>query len=126
MGLATDSRCNQLVVVISHGANRDKSTVGFAIANAALASGMRVAVFLTSDGVDLSRQSAAELAHVRPFKPIAELVEEFTSNGGVVWASSSCAEHRGLSRDQRLPKVTVTGAGPLLDWLAAGAATLCL
>jgi predicted peroxiredoxin len=122
----TDSSCKELVVLISHGANHDKATVGFTLANAALATGMRVAVFLASDGVDLSRERAGELAHVRPFKPIADLIEEFVRKGGIVWASSPCRENRGVRAGEHLPGVIVTGPGPLLEWVAGGASTLCL
>ena len=116
----------KMVLLISHNGNDDKATVGFTIANAALSTGMQVGVFLTSDGVELSRDSACDLTHVKPFKPLAELIEAFVTKGGVVWSCAPCFQHRGLKQEETVDKVIVSGAGPLLDWIAEGAATLSL
>jgi len=117
---------NRLVVLISTDTNDDKSSVGFTIANAALSTGMEVAVFLTSNGVELSRDGSCELTQVKPFKPLGELIEGFVEKGGIVWACTPCFQHRGLETDKVYDKVVVTGAGPLVEWIQAGAATLSL
>lgn len=117
---------NKLVLLLTRDANHDTSTVGFTIANAALSQGKEVAIFLTSDGVDLAREGANDLAEVRPFRPLAELVEDFVSGGGLVWVCSPCFQHRGHRPDDLRPGVTITGAGPMLEWIGAGAATLSL
>src|SRR5262249_18423099 len=109
-----------------HNSNDDKSSVAFTIANAALSGGMQVAVFLTSDGVELAREGAADLAHVQPFKKLEELVDGFIDKGGIVWACTPCYRHRGLKESENVEKVIVTGAGPLIEWVQAGAATICL
>jgi predicted peroxiredoxin len=120
------SESNKLVTVIASGANDDKSSVGFTIANAALSTGMEVAVFLTSDGVELSRDGGCDLTQVQPFKKLDELIDGFLDKGGVVWACSPCYQHRGLEPARNYEKVVVTGAGPLIEWVRAGAATICL
>jgi predicted peroxiredoxin len=85
---------------------------------------MQVGVFLTSDGVELGRAASTELAHVRPFKALAELVEGFLEKGGLVWSCAPCFQHRGLDPEENHAKVVVTGAGPMLEWIAEGAATI--
>lgn len=117
---------NKLVLLISHNANDDKSTVAFTIANAALSMGSEVAIFLTSDGVELSRDRATELTHVKPFKPIHQLIESFTEAGGVLWACGPCFEHRGLRAEENVDKCVVTGAGPMLEWVQSGARVISL
>lgn len=120
------SEQKKLVVVLGSNANDDKSTVAFTIANAALSTGMQVAVFLTSDGVELAREGGYDLTHVQPFKTLSELVDTFIEKGGIVWACTPCYRHRGLKEADNVDKVIVTGAGPLIEWVQAGAATVCL
>lgn len=114
----------KLVVVITSNGNDDKSTVGFTVATAALSTGMQVAVFLTSDGVELSKDGGCDLTHVLPFKKLDELIDAFLEKGGLVWACSPCYQHRGLEQAKNYDKVIVTGAGPLIEWVQAGATTL--
>lgn len=120
------SEKKKLVVVVASNANDDKSSVGFTIANAALSTGMEVAVFLTSDGVELAKDGGCDLTRVQPFKKLDELIDGFLDRGGVVWACTPCYQHRGLDPARNYDKVIVTGAGPLIEWVQAGAATICL
>ena len=122
----TEVAPKKLVVLLAHNANDDKSSVAFTIANAALSTGMQVAVFLTSDGVELSREGACEQTLVRPFKPISELIDMFFEKGGIVWSCAPCYQHRGLKPEENVEKVLVTGAGPLIEWVQLGAATISL
>lgn len=122
----SDTKSKKLVLLLSHNSNDDKSTVAFTIANAALSGGMEVAVFLTSDGVEVSRDGACDHTTVRPFKPINELIDGFMENGGVLWSCAPCFQHRGLDAKETVEGTIVTGAGPLLEWVADGASTICL
>src|SRR5688500_16847335 len=65
----------KLVIVLAHGGNDDRSSVAFTIANAAMSGGMQVAVFLTSDGVELSKDGSCDLTQVQPFKKLDELID---------------------------------------------------
>ena len=46
--------------------------------------------------------------------------------GGVVGSCSPCFQHRGLETEKVYERLIVTGAGPLIEWIQAGAATLSL
>jgi predicted peroxiredoxin len=120
----TKTNPKKLVVTLGHGGNDDKSSVAFTIANAALSTGMEVAVFLTSDGVELGRDGAAAFTQVLPFKSLPDLIDGFLDRGGRVWACAPCFRHRGLDVDDTAEKVIVTGAGPLLEWVAEGASVI--
>ena len=122
--MAANSR--KLVVVVSNNANGDKSTLGLTIANAALSSGMEVLVFLLSDGVELCRDGAADQAHIRPFRPLGELIETFVASGGVLAACGSCLQYRGMQLEHNHTGVQVAGVAMLANWLAAGAQTVSL
>ena len=47
-------------------------------------------------------------------------------NGGVMWTCAPCYQHRGLDPQEEVEGSQVTGAGPMLEWVAAGASTICL
>ena len=115
----------KLVLVVTHGSNSDKSSVAFTIANAALSGGHEVAIFLTSDGVYCAKSGYADLSIYRPFKALEELVDSFVEKKGVLWACTPCVVHRGLTDEDMIEGTTVTGAGSLIEWTAAGAQTLC-
>lgn len=116
----------KIVLLVTHGSNSDKSSVAMTIANASLSGGHQVAVFLTSDAVYLAKKGYADQSVYRPLKPLEELVRTFIENKGTVWACTPCVAHRGLSPEDMLDGVIVTGAGPFIEWVSGGAQTICL
>ena len=113
-----------LVVVVSHGPEHEKSSVAFTIANGGITAGLRVSIFLTSNGVDIVRKRAADLAHVAPLDPLKELVADFQRRGGVVWACTPCVRSRGYEASDLIDGVTIAGASGMHELIAMGAATL--
>ena len=101
----------KLVVNLTVNGSDDRASVAFTVASAALSKGFDVAVFLSSDGVELSREGSSEFTHVQPLKPLAELIDGFAGNGGVVWACTPCFKHRGLNEDEVIEHGIITGAG---------------
>ena len=85
-----------------------------------------MAIFLTSDGVELSREGAVDYTQVRPFKGLSELVDTFVEGGGILWSCAPCFEHRGLRTAETVAKTMVTGAGPMLEWVRSGARVISL
>jgi|SRR5262245_61765037 predicted peroxiredoxin len=73
---------SELVVVITHGADHELSSVAFTIANGGITSGLKVSIFLTSNGVDLVRKRAIDNLVVHPLEPLAALVKDFLARGG--------------------------------------------
>jgi len=118
------SNSKKLVIIVSANSKDDVSTVAFTIANAALSKGIDVGIFLTSDGVELSRDGGYEYTHVAPFKKLNELVEAFVANGGILWSCSPCFNHHGLKASETVSGAEVVGAGPMLDWVSERAQTM--
>ncbi|MEO9511078.1 MAG: DsrE family protein [Flavobacteriaceae bacterium] len=118
------SNTKKLVLTLSVNAKDDVSTVAFTVANAALSKGMEVGIFLTSDGVELSKEGSCDYTHVQPFKKLNELRGVFIANGGILWSCAPCFNHRGLNVEETVEGATVVGAGPMLDWITEGAQTL--
>jgi predicted peroxiredoxin len=115
---------NKLVVVIKHGIDDELSSIGFTIANGGLNNGMEVSIFLTSGGVDLVRKGGAEMTRVKPFLALRSLIASFQEGGGTIWSCTPCTEARGYKQENLLDGVIITGAGPMLQALKEGAASI--
>lgn len=115
----------KIVFIITHGSNSDKSTVAMTVANGAKSAGHEVALFLSSDGVYCAKHGYTDNVSFRPFKPLEELMHTFIENKGVVWACTPCVQHRGLKQEDMVEGTIIVGAGPMIEWLAQGATTVC-
>ncbi len=115
----------QLLVSITHAKdNRDKATIGFVVANAAAASGVETAVFLTSEAVYLGQVGYSDDIHEEGFQPLRDLIESFAANGGQIWVCSPCFKRRGLAEDKLVGGALITGAGKAIEFLVGGAASI--
>ncbi|HKB16708.1 MAG TPA: DsrE family protein, partial [Planctomycetota bacterium] len=76
--------------------NPDKATVGFVVANAAVASGKETMVFLSTEGVRLSQRGFADEIHEEGFAPLRELMDNFAKAGGKLFVCSPCFKKRKL------------------------------
>jgi predicted peroxiredoxin len=113
-----------LVIVVTHGTDRELSSVAFTIANGGITSGLRVSIFLTSSGVDLVRNRAADVTQVQPLEPLSQLIQDFLSRGGSLWACTPCVKSRGYKQEDLLDGVVITGASKMHELIKNGAATL--
>ncbi len=113
-----------LVVLLTHGADHELSSVGFTIANGGMTSGLKVSVFLTSSAVDLARKRAIDATQVHPLEPLAALVKDFLARGGTLWACTPCVKARGYTQEDLIDGTIITGASPMHEQIKSGAATL--
>ena len=113
-----------LVVVMTHGAEHELSSVAFTIANGGMTSGLRVSVFLTSAAVDLVRKRAVESTHVNPLEPLNALIRDFLERGGTLWACTPCVKARGYEQSDLIDGVEIAGSSKIHELIKAGAATL--
>ena len=114
----------ELVVVIAHGIDHELSSVGFTIANGGITAGLKVAIFLTSAGVDVVRKKAADTTHVAPLDPLASLVRDFVARGGALYACTPCVKARGYEQDDFIEGVTIAGSSVIHERFKRGAASL--
>lgn len=114
----------ELVVVMTHGADHELSSVAFTIANGGITAGLQVSVFLTSAAVDLVRNRAIDNTVVHPLEPLASLVQDFLARGGCLWACTPCVKARGYEQSDLIDGVEITGASKMHELIKAGAATL--
>lgn len=114
----------ELVVVMTHGADHELSSVGLTIACGGITSGLKVCIFLTSSAVDLVRRRAIELTHVAPLDPLKSLFDDFMTRGGTVIACPPCVKARGYTQEDFIDGVTIAGASVIHEKFKAGAASL--
>jgi predicted peroxiredoxin len=100
--------------------NTDKATVGFVVANAAVASDKDTLVFLSTEGVRLSQQGYADDIREEGFAPLKELMENFVKAGGKVWVCSPCFKKRGLDETRLIGGATIVGGANLVEFLSDG------
>ncbi len=113
-----------LVVVITHGIDHELSSAGLTIALGGITAGLKVSIFLTSSGVDIVRRGAADMTHVKPLEPLADMLRDFLARGGALWACTPCVKSRGYSRQDLIEGVVISGASAMHELIKQGAATL--
>lgn len=118
--MATD----KLVVLVTRGIDSELSSVAFTIANGGITAGLKVSIFLTSTAIDLVRRNGTRLTHVPPLSPLAQMIEDFQSRGGTIWACPPCVEARGYRQADLIDGVTIVGASAMHAAIKDGAATL--
>lgn len=120
--MAEDTR--ELVVVITHGTDHELSSVGFTIANGGLTAGLQVAIFLTSAAVDIVRRKSSDTTHVKPLEPLADMVRDFVTRGGTLYACTPCVKARGYEQADFVEGVTIAGSSVIHERFKRGAASL--
>lgn len=118
------SETTELVVLMTHGADHELSSVAFTIANGGLTAGLQVAVFLTSAAVDLVRRKAVDTTQVKPLDPLADLMRDFIARGGTLYACTPCVKSRGYEQTDLIEGVTIAGSSVVHERLKRGAASL--
>jgi len=108
----------KFVVSISCAKNdTDKATVGFVIANAAVASDKETVVFLSIEGTRLSQKGYADDIHEEGFAPLKELIANFAAAGGTIYVCSPCFKKRGLDEDNLVDGAKIVGGAKLVEFM---------
>lgn len=115
----------KLVVSITHCQDDpDKATVGFVVANAAVASGKETVVFLSTEGATLGATGHAENIHEEGFAPLKDLLDQFREAGGAIWVCSPCFKKRGFTEEHLIDGAKLVGGAKLVEFLSEGAASI--
>ena len=120
--MSQDTR--ELVILMTHGADHELSSVAFTIACGGITAGLKVTTFLTSSAVDLVRRKSVEMTHVAPLDPLKTLMEDFRGRGGTIVACTPCVKARGYTQEDLLEGVTIAGASVMHEKFKTGAASL--
>jgi uncharacterized protein len=104
--------------------NPDKATVGFVVANAAVASGQETVVFLNVEGAYLGSKGYADDIHEEGFAPLKQLMDQFIEAGGIIWVCSPCFKKRNFTEEDLLEGATIVGGAKVVEFLSLGAASI--
>src|SRR5215510_3113219 len=104
--------------------NTDKATVGFVVANAAVASDKETLVFLSTEGVRLSQKGYAQDIREEGFAPLQELMDNFIKAGGKIYVCSPCFKKRNLDETKLVAGAVIVGGAKLVEWLSEGPASV--
>ncbi len=91
----------ELVVLVTHGADHELSSVAFTIANGGITAGLSVSVFLTSAAVDLVRKRAIDSTVVAPLEPLAALTDPAASPAPISTRNMTALIARTAQRTRR-------------------------
>lgn len=115
----------KLCVSITNAKNDlDRATLGFVVANAAVASGQETLVFLSSEGVRLAVKGYADGLQEPGFAPLKDLMDSYAKAGGTIFVCSPCVKKRALDAQPLVDGATIVGGAKLVEFLAAGAACI--
>lgn len=120
-----------MLIILTEGKadNGRKATLGFAMGLSALAMGMDVSVFLTSDAAVWGYSHSAHGISVPGFSPLEELIEQFTGYGGKLLLCSTCQMTCGAGDPRKGPDVEklscveISGMATVIE-LAIGGTTM--
>lgn len=119
----------KLLIHSSHGAeDPERATLPFVIANNAAIAGQDVVVMLTIEGVRVATKGGADRIEHKGLPPLRELLPEYVSNGGQVWACQSCTKPRGISEADLVEGARIAAAMQVVEYLASpgGASSLTI
>ena len=102
----------------------DKATVGFVVANAAVASGQDTVIFLNVEGAYLASKGYADDIHEEGFAPLKQLMDQFVEAGGTLWVCSPCFKKRNLKEEDLIEGATIVGGAKVVEFLSQGAASI--
>lgn len=114
----------ELVVMITHGIDHERSSAGLVIALGGMTCGLKVSIFLTSAGVDIVRRGAADMTQVKPLEPLGDMLRDFLARGGTIWACTPCVKSRGYAQADLMEGIVIAGASVMHERIKLGAATL--
>ncbi len=97
--------------------NTDKSTVGFVIANAAVASDKDTVVFLSTEGVRLAVKGYADDIVEEGFAPLKDLLANFANAGGKIYVCSPCFKKRKLDENNLIAGAILVGGAKLVEFM---------
>ena len=113
-----------LVNLTSGQDNIDKASVAFVVANAGIAAGQEVAIFLTVEAVRLAEKGFADEITAQGFKPLKELIDSYVTGGGKIWVCPPCANVRGVTEDKLVNGAVLAGGAKVVEFLSQGAGSV--
>jgi predicted peroxiredoxin len=101
----------------------EKVTVAFLVAVGAAEQGRPTAMFLTKEAVRLALSGVAIGVACDGCPPLADLLDRYTTAGGILMVCPICFNAKGLDQTQLIGSAQLSGTVQLWDWIGEGATT---
>ncbi len=111
----------KLLVNCTH-ANDDpeRAILSFIVSNVAASADQEAVVLLTIEGVWLAKRGKAESVQKEGFPALKDMIQQFVSNGGQIWACGTCAKPRGITEADLIDGARIVTAAYVVQHLAQG------
>jgi len=117
--MTTHNTTNEYLFTVSDFSDDgDRVAAPLVLANAALASGGDVLMWLTLEGVELARKGAVDELRTRSFPNVATLLEAYIENGGRIGVCPPCGKTHGIDDSDLVTNAEWMGGAAVMD--AAG------
>lgn len=101
--------------------NVERATISFILAVTASKTS-ETAVFVTSDAARaVCVKGGSEKLVADGYEPLADLVDDFVDNGGMIWLCPACAKAKGISESDLRSGVEIAGAPRTMAFMSEGA-----
>ena len=122
----TDSQKMLIILTEGKADNGRKATLAFAMGLSAVAMGLDVTIFLTSDGAVWGYDLSAYGVSVPGFSPLSELIDHYVETGGKLQLCSTCQMTCGAGDPRKGPNVEklacveIAGMATIVELAIAG------
>lgn len=111
----------------THGVeDAERATLPFIVANVAATADQQSTVFLTAEAVRIATRGYADTVRAQGMKPLAEVLQSYLQNGGLIWACGACTGPRSITQADLIPGAQIVTAVNLVERLVEGAIPLNL
>ncbi|MEO1286720.1 MAG: DsrE family protein [Chloroflexota bacterium] len=113
---------SSIMIHNTHG-NEDveRASLAFVLGNTSLSSGQETSLLMTIDGVFVATTGYTDGLQAEGFPPLAELVNNFVSNGGKVLVCGACAKPRHIIAEDLIDGAELVGAATAIANMVNGA-----
>jgi predicted peroxiredoxin len=99
----------------------ERATLPFVAANIAATAGQDAVVLCTIEAVWLGTEGGLEGIAADGLPKLADLYDEFVTNGGEVWLCGACTKPRQITEDMVTKGSTIIGAAKVVEEITNGA-----
>ncbi len=115
----------KLLINCTHAADDpERATLSFIVGNVAASADQEAVVLLTIEGVWLAKRGKADGLQQEGFPALKEVMQQFVSNGGQIWACGTCTKPRGITEADLIEGTRIVTAAQVVQHLATGATSL--
>ena len=103
-----------VIKVLSGFADPERTAQVFTVAATAVAAGVEVSLWLTSDASDFALPGKAKEFSLPHAAPLNDLLQTILASGSITLCTQ-CAQRRGITADQIIPGITIKGAASFVE-----------